>query len=347
MDKCRFLIILIPTIFFFNSYSQESSEKISELFLNEEMISIGLRYSNKDIKKATNDSTYLKTFLRFEDKNQLWDSLEVSIRKRGNFRLQNCYYAPLKVKLKKKETNNTLFEGHKNLKMVLPCLIQKDNNDNVVKEYLAYKLYELVSPYHFKTRLVHFDYEEVRGKKIKLHKIKAFFIEDDKHVAKRIGGKVLESNLHPMNHEPLESVRNAFFQFMIGNTDFSNAYQHNSKLIFKDGQIIPVPYDFDMAGIVNSSYSTVSQINEQELSIEKVTQRLYRGFQRDPSLFNQVRLEFIDHKPEILGCIQKCELLFENEREYISTINFIEEFFEIMQNDQKFEKHILAMARQN
>ncbi|CAL68463.1 hypothetical protein GFO_3525 [Christiangramia forsetii KT0803] len=309
-------------------------------------MNISMKYSNKDIKKVTNDSTYIDSYLVFETENK-WDSLEVRIRQRGNFRLKNCYYAPIKVKIKKKEAKNTPFEGHKNLKLVLPCLIQRDNNDNVIKEYLAYKLYEIVSPFHFQTRLVEINYEEVKTKNNRTHELKGFFIEDDKHVAKRIGGKVLASNTHPMNQMALESVKNSFFQFMIGNTDFSNAYQHNSKSIFLEGQIIPVPYDFDMAGMVNASYATVSQINDKKLEIEKVTQRMYRGFQRDPNLFNQVRIEFIANRLPILEAIQKCEYLFESEKEYIGTINYIEEFFEILINDRKFQREILGMARRN
>ena len=349
MDKRTILLFLIPALFlqFINSqeHNVDLPESLSELFLEDEIMNISLSYSNKDIKKDTNDSTYIYTHLKYEvDKNE-WDSLEVRLRRRGNFRLKNCTYAPLKVKIKKKEANETPFEGHKNLKLVLPCLIQRDMNDNVLKEYLAYKLYEVVSPYHFKTKLVELNYEELKSKKTKIHEIKAFFIEDDKHVAKRIGGKIVESNVHPLNHEDRESVRNSFFQFMIGNTDFSNAYQHNSKLIFRKGELIPVPYDFDMSGIVNTSYATVSQINEEQLSIERVTQRMYRGFQREPQLFHEVRIEFLNNRPALLKVIQDCESLFEDEKEYFSTMLFIEGFFEILTNEEKFENEILAMAR--
>lgn len=351
MDKRTILLTLFPLLFLlFSTYSQDYNddlpESISELFIDNKVMHIGLDYSNKDIKKETNDSTYITTHLKFKNKENNWDSLEVRLRKRGNFRLKNCYFAPIKVKIKKKVSKETPFEGHKNLKLVLPCLIQRDNNDNIIKEYLAYKLYEIVSPYHFKTRLVQLSYNEMRGDKIKPHEIKGIFIEDDKHVAKRIGGKVLESHIHPLNHVALESVRNSFFQYMIGNTDYSNAYLHNTKLIFLEGQIIPVPYDFDMAGMVNTSYATVSNINGEELNKSgKVTDRVYRGFSRNPNLFTEVRLEFLAHRLAILGAIQECEPLFENRSEYISTIEYIEEFFEILINDKKFETEILNNAR--
>jgi hypothetical protein len=350
MDKHTFYVILFSALLFFNESNSQKDvealpESLSELFLSDEIMQLSLRYSNKDIKKETNDSTFIKTFLKYQNEETLWDSLEVRLRKRGNYRLKNCYYAPVKVKIKKKEAKNTPFDGHKNLKLVLPCLVQKGRNDNIIKEYLAYKLYEIVSPFHFKARLVQVSYEEDRGKNIKLHKIKGILVEDDKHVAKRIGGRVLESKIHPLNQMPLESVRNSFFQYMIGNTDYSTAYLHNCKLIFFEGHIIPIPYDFDMSGIVNSSYATVSQINNEQLEIENVTQRMFRGFQRDPQLFTEVRLEFLANRLAILTAIQKCEPLFESKTQYVSTVKFIEGFFEVLLSDKKFEREILFNAR--
>ena len=352
MGKFTILSILLPTIFFITiSNAQDPNNDLqgspSTLFINNEVMYISLKYSNKDIKKETNDSTFITSFLKFKEKEQAWDSLEVRLRKRGNFRLNNCYFAPIKIKIKKKEAKNTLFEGHKNLKLVLPCLLQRDSNDNIIKEYLAYKLYEIVSPYHFKTKLVHFSYEEIKGKNIKPHQIFGILVEDDKNVASRMDGKILDIKTHPLNQMPLECVRNSFFQYMIGNTDYSTAYQHNTKLIFLKNTIIPVPFDFDMCGMVNTSYATVSQINNEQLSIANVKERIYRGFKRDPNLFAEVRLEFLENRSVILGAIKECELLFENRSEYISTIEYIEEFFQVLINDKKFEKEIVSKVRTN
>ncbi|WP_237708810.1 hypothetical protein [Gillisia marina] len=352
MGKFTILSILLPTIFFITtSNAQESEDDLpkvpSALFINNEVMHISLKYSNKEIKKNTNDSTFITTFLKFKENEEPWDSLEVRLRRRGNFRLNNCYFAPIKVKIKKKEAKKTLFEGHKNLKLVLPCLLQRDSNDNIIKEYLAYKLYEIVSPYHFKTKLVHFSYEEIKGKHLKPHEIFGFLVEDDKNVAKRMGGKVLDIKTHPLNQMPLECVRNSFFQYMIGNTDYSTAYQHNTKLIFLENKIIPIPFDFDMCGMVNTSYATVSQINNQQLAITNVKERMYRGFKRDPKLFDEVRLEFLENRTAILEAIMQHELLFENKSEFVSTMEYIEEFFEVLLNDRKFEREIVSKVRTN
>ena len=349
MDKRTILLLLILILILDNSFSQEHKKElpleVSPLFINDDIMPVSIKYSNKDIKKVTNDSTFITTYLRYEGEDLSSDSLQVRLRKRGNFRLNNCYFAPVKVKIKKKKAKNTLFEGHKNLKLVLPCLLERSKNDNIIKEYLAYKLYEIVSPYHFRTKLLEVNLEEVKGKGIKNHQIKGFLVEDDKHVAGRTGGRIIKSKIHPLNQLPLASVRNAFFQFMIGNTDFSTTYRHNCKLLFLEGNIIPVPYDFDMAGMVNTSYATVSQINNEQLQIEDVKERMYRGFQREPELFSEVRNEFIANKSVIISTIKKYEAHFENERSFKNTMDYIEEFYEVLLNDKKFEQNILKVAR--
>ena len=111
---------------------------------------------------------------------------------------------------------------------------------------------------HFNTRITSIAFTETKGSKIKTHDLKGIFIEDDKKIAKRFGGKILDRSISPYSQDPLGSVRNAFFQFMIGNNDFSTYAPHNEKLMEVDGKIVPIPYDFDLSGLVNASYAVVS-----------------------------------------------------------------------------------------
>ena len=92
----------------------------------------------------------------YKAENDDWNSLEMKIRARGNFRRKNCYFIPLKLKLEKAETKGTMFKGQKKLKMVLPCLNESSKDDNVLKEYIIYKMFEVVSPYYFKTRMLRY-----------------------------------------------------------------------------------------------------------------------------------------------------------------------------------------------
>jgi hypothetical protein len=344
------LIIIINLIFFNYSIAQDSLKEetllsVSSLFSEDEPLPINLSFEIKDIKRNSNDSTYINSSLSYQLKDNTEQSINIMIRRRGNYRLKNCYFPPITVKLKKQDIENTPFEGHKKLKLVVPCLLQKDKNDNVIKEYLAYKLFEIISPYHFKTRLADLTFDEIKGEKIKTHNIKGILIEDDKAVAKRFNGQVYKRYSHPLNHEPVASVKNTIFQYMIGNTDYSQAYLHNMKLIFVNNKMIPLPYDFDMSGLVNCSYAVVSQIQGEDLGMTSVKERKYRGFVRDANVFHQVRQEILDEKEEMLSILNNHEKYFENPKEFKVAKDYILSFFTILSDDKKFKKEIIDSAR--
>ncbi|MBF12111.1 MAG: hypothetical protein CMC63_07965 [Flavobacteriaceae bacterium] len=328
-------ILLLSTII-----SAQNPLKSDLLYADQSPLEIKLSYSNKEMDRNTDDSTFIKTPMQFFH-DEKWSSMEVKLRARGNFRRSTCYFPPIKMKIKKDQRSGTIFDGNKSLKLVLPCKIESENNDNILQEFIAYKIYEKISPYHFKTRRVNVDFDEIRGKKTKNFKLKGFLIEDDKLVAKRHEGKVFERFVHPLGMEHTTSVQNALFQFLLGNTDFSVAYQHNGKLLYVDKKIIPLPYDFDMTGWVNPSYATVNA----SLGISSVQDRVYRGFKREQKYFQEVRQQFLDHKMELINLVSSFESEFSDPKEFKNMFGFMNDFFEILENDSKFEKRIVAKAR--
>jgi hypothetical protein len=347
MKKQLFLILFLllthPSISQ-NIESSNTSEQVTKLFRNQEMLQVKLGFSNKDIKKKTNDSTYISTEISYLADDEMWKTFEVELRVRGYFRKKTCYFPPIKIRISKSAGKNTLFEGNKKLKLVLPCSTQKSKNDYIVKEYMAYKLYEIISPYHFNTRITSIAFIETKGSKIKTHDLKGIFIEDDKKIAKRYGGKILDRSINPMSQDPISSVRNAFFQFMIGNNDFSTYAPHNEKLMAIDQKIVPIPYDFDLSGLVNASYAVVSVINDEPLT-SSVTERLYRGFKRDLNIIQQVRQEFIDNKTKLLEIVDSTEPFFENPKALSEAKKFLSDFFDIMEDDGRFNKEIIENLR--
>jgi hypothetical protein len=273
-----------------------------------------------------------------------WSSIDVNLRARGNFRRNECYFPPIKMKIKKDQYKETIFDGNKTMKLVLPCKIESENNDNIIQEFIAYKIYEQISPYHFKTRRVNIDFTEPKGKKkVKTFKLKGFLIEDDKRVSQRHESRVFERFVHPMAMDHLTSVHNAFFQYLLGNTDFSVAYQHNGKLMYSEAEkkIIPLPYDFDMTGWVNPSYATVNTT----LGINSVQDRKYRGFKREQQYFDQVRKEFLDKKSSLMEMVASFESEFSDPKEYKNMFDFMGDFYETMEDDSKFQKSIVDESR--
>lgn len=338
-------LLFVGTTFSQEMVNTDQDNQVTELFLTNDPIPVKLRYSNKVLRKETNDSTYIDSEIEYMTSDDSWNTLEVKIRARGNYRRENCYFPPVKMKIKKAVTAGTLFEGNKKLKLVLPCVLQNDYNDKVIKEYLAYKLYELVSPYHFNTRLLDIDFTDEKGQKVKTYTVKGFFMEDIDRLKDRCNGKQIKRSVHPLQQDDLCSVRNDFFQFMIGNTDYSSAYRHNEKLLFVDGKIMPVPYDFDMSGLVDASYAVVSQVQGEVLSITDVTHRLYRGFKRDPAIYQSVRKEFLNNKIKMLAIINDLESSFEDPKEFAQARKFINDFFDVLANDTRYRKEILNEAR--
>jgi len=332
-----FLFVSAMILSFSLTYGQT---KINKLFSSKEKLSLKLTFSNKDVKK-TNDSTYIDTDLFYKSETGDWIDFPVGLRARGNFRRNTCYFPPIKMKISKSDSKETLFQGNKKLKLVLPCKIEKDLNDNILKEFIAYKLYGHISPYHFKTRLVDIQFREVKRKKHKDYQLTGFLIEDDKKVAKFHEGKVFERFIHPLAMDAETSVQNALFQYMIGNTDFSVAYQHNGKLLYVNKKILPLPYDFDMSGLVNASYSVANET----LGIERVTDRVYRGFKRDEAVLQKIREQFLSKKTEILETVKSFENEFDNPKEYAEAFSYINSFFTIIESDANFKSKIIMKAR--
>ena len=341
-----FLIFSVPVFAQPEAQPAEKTGVTTLLFQSEDPLPIRMRYSNKNIKKETNDSTYIDQTISYQNADGQWDSLNLQMRARGNWRRENCFLTPVKFKIKKAQRENTLFEGNKELKMVLPCRNSDQGQDYVLKEYMAYKLYELISPYHFKTRRLAIEFTDAKGKKEKQYQLEGFLIEDISNVAERNNARRLKRFVHPQQQDDISCLQNDFFQFLIGNTDYSVAYQHNEKLLFVEGMsAIPVPYDFDMCGLVDASYAVVSQVQGETLPNTDVTQRVYRGFKRDPGLYEQVRQEYISKKGEFLAEVDGMKGSFRSEKQFETARNYVMDFFEVLEDPSRFNREIVSAAR--
>ena len=319
--------------------SAEAKADENRLF-NETPLRIRFRFSTKKIKATTNDSTYVASMFYYKSGNEAWDSLSIKIRARGHFRKKNCYYVPLKLKLGKSKVKGTIFERNHKLKLVSPCLREMDNNDYLLKEYMAYQLFGQISPYHLRTRLADFEFIEVKGARNKKHELKAILIEDMDHLAERFNGREMKRRVHPLQQDNLASLQNDLFQYMISNTDFSNRSLHNEKLLYTENKYIPIPYDFDMSGLVNASYATISGMQNIKGSIASVTERVYKGYNRDDALLQRVRNDFIAHKAAFFEVVDGLEKEFKNPRRFDEAREFLGGFFTIMEDDNKFERRI-------
>lgn len=224
-------------------------------------------------------------------------AIPTTINARGHLRrmARTCDYVPLRVAFAKKDVKGTLFERQDALKLVVQCAGGRDYEQYILREHLAYRLYNLITSRSFRSRLVRVNYVDAAGKAIGSRA--GMFLEDESSVARRMEGRVVE--LPRLRFEDVHSdslMPMMIFQYMIGNTDFSIYALHNVRIVQRpDKSLHPVPYDFDVSGLVNPPYG----IPARALMIKSVTDRLYRGPCRPQSLVDPYVANFVAKKDAV------------------------------------------------
>lgn len=321
---------------------KDKDKAVTALFLNQETLDLKMTTSIKDLKKKTNDSTYLPSHLYVKNAGGAWDSIAIEVRARGIFRRKNCYFAPIRIKVKKDASKGTVLDGNKSLKLVMPCENGGEKNELVMKEYICYKMFEKLTPYHFNTRLVNLEFIEKDAKKSKTHQLTSFLIEDDDLVAAHHNAKIMENlNLHPLRLNDTASVRHDLFQYMISNLDWSTTFLHNAKVMLQPGnRYIPLAYDFDMSGFVNPPYG----VPNAELGQTDIRDRIYRGFCRNEGVVQAVRQQYLAAQPQVMAVLAEYEKSF-LPRDYTTMKKYIEDFYAILKNDNDFKKKVIDACR--
>lgn len=201
----------------------------------------------------------------------------VRVRPRGNFRRASCRFPPLRLNFDEELQSGSPFDGQDKLKLVTHCLVGREAGANVLEEYFAYRILNLLTDKSFRVRRLRITY--VDGNRSSTHN--AFVIESKDALAARINGEILTEPFPPNDLEARYMTITSLFQYAIGNTDFSfmsgvegEDCCHNAMPVTIDGDIYSVPYDFDRAGIVNANYAAGNPV----LGIRDVRDRRFRGF---------------------------------------------------------------------
>lgn len=333
-------LLIAFTVFPLVSISQKNSAakvldiKKDPLFYNDDILHCKLAGNLNALYKDRGDnSSYHPITLQYLTKDSATVALNVMAKTRGHFRRdkKNCKMPPILLDFQNtKNIKNTLFENQKKLKLVVPC----QGDDYVIKEYLVYKLYNLLSDKSFRARLVQVDFEDSSTN----HKMETHYcilIEDEKKMAQRNQSFVLKNKMLDMKSTDItEFEKMAVFQYMIGNTDWGVPYLQNIVLITKDSMIAPaaVPYDFDHAGIVDAPYAGPAP----ELEISSVRERLYRGFcEEDKKNFKETFDLFNKKKNDIYNVYNNCTLL---NSKYIKFVTrYLDEFYKTINSNKSIE----------
>jgi hypothetical protein len=109
-----------------------------------------------------------------------------------------------------------------------------------------------------------------------------------------------------------------------------NCSQHNVRILSSpkilSGKGIPVAYDFDYSGFVNTGYSTPTE----QLPIKNVSERYYLGLCSADEELNPIIDEFVEMKEQFLGTIDNFNYL--SERDKKQTESYINSFYKMYKN---------------
>ena len=316
---------------------QIKNEIENNLFDQEDILDFTLKGNLKTLFKDRGDNpSYHPITISYVSTGGETIDISLKAKTRGRFRrsASNCVYPPILLNFSKKKTPpNSLFQGQDKLKLVVPC---RDDR-YVVREYLVYKLYNLLTEYSFKARLVRVVYmDEEKGKTT--DPLFGVLIEDEDEMALRNQMKILKQDyLKPKQTDGKMFLTMALFQYMIGNTDWSIQYRQNIKLLQKMNfrTPIPVPYDFDHAGIVSTPYAKPAP----ELQLQSIRVRRYRGYCINSlQIFDSIIAEFNSLREDFYQIYEDCPYV---EEKYVkNTLKFLNEFYETI-NDEKKRKEAL------
>ena len=259
--------------------------------------------------------------------------MAVQIKTRGHFRKlkENCNYPPLQIRfLADVNRLSSLFRDQTKLKLVMPC-----SGDNyIIREWLVYKIYNLITEKSFRTRLVRINLNDPKNKK-QSSPFYGFLIEDEKHMAARNKASSVEQKLRPQETQQDAFLTMAVFQYLIGNTDWSVEYLQNIKLLKTESspQLITVPYDFDHSGLVDAPYAHPAE----ELLMRSVQERRYRGYCiKDMKVFEKPFALYNRSKSDIYNLYTKSNLL--DEKYIKSVIKFLDEFYATINDPKAWQK---------
>ena len=273
--------------------------------------------------------------------------IPVDIRVRGKSRTILCGFPPLRLRFPAEGTGETVFAGQDKLKLVTHCKSNRQRaENNLLEEYTAYRIFNLISAVGYRVRLLRIHYEDTDAALKHLDRpYYGFLIESDRELAARVKGGV--SKIDGVPYSRLNDNQTALvyvFQYLIGNADWSfisgegeDVCCHNARMIEKYGGLYPIPYDFDYSGLVDASYAKPNSI----LRTKNVTQRVYRGYCKMPIDRVAPALEKITALREpIISLVEESPVAGNQDTD--ARVIYIGHFFEAAENPAKLLKQFDA-----
>lgn len=255
--------------------------------------------------------------------------MPLRIAKRGITRKRICDFPPLKLKFYADTLLSKGFSKFNTYKLVTHCIEAQE--ELVIAEYLAYKMYNHLTQNSFRVQLVNMIYDDSSqrvGEEIMPVKRFGFIIEEDQELAHRRKAKLYEEKVTAIDRQQYAEM--VVYQYMIGNTDWNLGGGHNIKWIKQDEipSPTPIPYDFDFCGLVNAPHAAP----HPQIPISSVRERFlqWRGKTKDE--LHEICKDFKTKKSELLAIIENERHLSEEKK--IEMKAYLTSFYDIIENGE-------------
>lgn len=354
LARLLFVILVATQLYCLRAAADEdfiaSVPPAKALFNSDEVLSLSLS-ADFDALCRPNEvdgCDFTSTQLIYRGQDGVEKNLAVEIRVRGGWRARkdHCKVPPLFVRFATADTVGTPFAGQKMLPLTTHCRNSRAKTGTVggkvyeqyvLKEYYVYRLYNMLSDKSLRVRLALIDYSSASepGESTERY---AFFTEHFDDVAARNGAKWSSKKTFDADRvDPITWDRMALFNYMIGNTDSSVVRERNVLLITdEEGRQYPVPYDFDMSGLVDAEYGGVSP----RLDFRDARHRYYLGFCHPQVDFPSRIAEFEQHKDVMLGQLEEVPGI--KWRAEKTARSYLKKFFNILASPRKTEQGIVS-----
>jgi hypothetical protein len=320
------------------------SEAPDPLFQDDDTLRVTITAPLTTLVRKRPKDDYLPGVFQYVDTDGTEVKFDLEIRTRGHFRHETCDYPPLLLNLKKNQTEGTLFDKQNKLKLVIHCDASERYEQTVLREYLAYRIFNAVTDMSFRVRLLRVTY--VNTEKDGDGTVRyAFLIEHKNRLAARFDLQDLEIARTSVNSIKADQLNlTSVFAYLIGNTDFSpiagppdDECCHNYVLFGNDiDPIVAIPYDFDQSGFVDAPYA----MPDSRFRIRSVKQRVYRGRCVNNEYVANSLQKCNDSREAIYALIAEQEGLESRVRKRL--IRYIDEFYDLIGDPRDVERKIIG-----
>lgn len=322
---------------------EDTIQVYEDLFGINEPLVLTVKFDIKAFQRSRKDEKYHKAELTCHVDENFEVTHDVRVRARGKFRRDHCQMPPYWLNIRYAGIEAEDLAEVVKMKVVTRCHSSAQYRNYVLREFLVYKIYELISPYSFNTRLVRLQYVDT-GRKNKMSEDWGFIIEPENMMAERNNAMAIKSDVlsvRTVNREIMDHV--AYFSYMIGQSDYSVTGRHNLKILtlkeYGPTGFIPVPYDFDYTGMVDAHYA----VPGENLGIASVKQRYYLGTCRTEEVHEQTIAWLTSYRDEIKDLILNFEYM--DERDRIDVWDYLESYFEETEQKGFIDRRITPTCR--